>query len=437
MRIPSDRQLFLRERALARFRRYAAIDTRSDPESHRHPSSDGQWDLARILHTELAAMDGLTAELDDHCYLYAHKPSHGAANPLALTFCSHLDTSPALSGHDVVPVVHRSYAGGVLRFPDNPELVLSPEDSPELLRYIGEDIVTASGRTLLGADDKAGLAAIMTALEFLQTAEDWPHPELRIVFTPDEEIGEGADHVQLEKLGTVGYTIDGGDLGELEAECFDALKADIRFHGHNVHPGYAKNRMINAAAIAARFTAELPAHETPEHTAGREGFFHLTAMDGNESQARLELILRDFDAARNRRRADILESLRATFLKLYPGLAISLTVTEQYRNMKEVLDRHPDVLAMGRQAFEAADVRVIDKAIRGGTDGARFCFMGMPTPNIFAGGLLFHSLKEWIPVVALQKSTEVILHLCRLWAQSPQADRRFPESDSRHDDDRG
>ena len=195
--------------------------------------------------------------------------------------------------------------------------------------------------------------------------------------------------------------------------------------------------MINAAAIAARFAAELPAHETPEHTAGREGFFHLTAMDGNESQARLELILRDFDAARNRRRADILESLRATFLKLYPGLAISLTVTEQYRNMKEVLDRHPDVLAMGRQAFEAADVRVIDKAIRGGTDGARFCFMGMPSPNVFAGGLLFHSLKEWIPVVALQKSTEVILHLCRLWAQSPQADRRFPESDSRHDDDRG
>ena len=437
MGIPSERQLFSRERALSRFRRYAAIDTRSDPESRRHPSSEGQWDLARILQTELEAMDDLTVELDDHCYLYAHKPSRRAAGPMALTFCAHLDTSPALSGRDVVPVVHRSYAGGTLRYPDNPDLTLSPEDSPELLKYVGEDIVTASGRTLLGADDKAGLAAIMTALEYLQTVDDWPHPELRIVFTPDEEIGEGADHVQLEKLGAVGYTIDGGDLGELEAECFDALKAGIRFHGHNVHPGYAQNRMINAAAIAARFVADLPAHETPEHTAGREGFFHLTAMGGNESQARLELILRDFDADRNRRRAEILESLRETYLKRYPGLDISLTVAEQYRNMKEVLDRHPDVLAMGRQAFEAADIRVIDKAIRGGTDGARFCFMGMPTPNIFAGGLLFHSLKEWIPVVALQKSTEVMLHLCRLWAQKPQADTRFHPSDSRHDDNRG
>lgn len=436
MRITAEQRTFIRQRVLDRFRHYVSIDTRSDPESRRHPSSDGQWDLARILCAELEAMPGLTAELDDHCYLYTHKPARHSASPQALTFCAHLDTSPSVSGRDVVPLVHRSYAGGPLRFPDDPDLTLTPDDSPELMKYIGEDIVTASGRTLLGADNKAGLAAIMTALEILHTAEDWPHPELRIVFTPDEEIGEGADHVRLDRMGAVGYTIDGGDLGELEAECFDALKAEIIFTGLNVHPGYAKNRMVNAAAIAARFAADLPAPETPEHTAGREGFFHLTAIDGNESQARLDLILRDFEADGNRRRVDILENLKAAYRKLYPRLTIDLSVREQYRNMKEVLDRHPEVLAMGRRALEAAGVEVIDRAIRGGTDGARFCFMGMPTPNIFAGGLLFHSRKEWVPVLALQKSTEVILHLCRLWAQAPPADIHALKTALEPDEDR-
>ncbi len=428
MHIPPERQHWIRRRSLERFRHYVTIDTRSEPESGKHPSSDGQWDLARILQAELAVMDGLEVELDDHCYLYVTKPARPLAGGTALTFCAHLDTSPSVSGRGVVPVLHRAYDGGPLRFPDDPALSLTPEEAPELLKFIGEDIVTASGRTLLGADDKAGLAAIMTALEFMHTEKDWPHPELRIVITPDEEIGEGADHVQLARMGQVGYTIDGGELGELEAECFHALRADITFTGLNVHPGYAKNRMINAAAIAARFAAALPAHETPEHTAGREGFFHLTAIAGDESQARLELILRDFDAGRNEQRMEILEKLSTTYRALYPGLTIDLTIKEQYRNMKDVLDRYPEVLHMARQAFAAAGVDVIDKAIRGGTDGARFCFMGVPTPNIFAGGLLFHSRKEWIPVRALQKSTEVILQLCRLWAQSPSAAADAPEA---------
>ncbi len=363
-------------------------------------------------------MKGLEVTLDDRCYLYVAKSARKAAGAPPITFCAHLDTSPSVSGRGVEPIIRRTYDGGLLHFPDDPLLVLTPEDSPELLRYVGEDIVTASGRTLLGADDKAGLAAIMTALEFLQTDAQWPHPELRIVFTPDEEIGEGADNVRLAYMGQLGYTIDGGALGELEAECFHALKADIVFTGLNVHPGYAKNRMINAAAIAARFAASLPAQETPEHTAGREGFFHLTAIAGDESEARLALILRDFDAGRNEGRVKILEKLCATFRELNPGVGIDLRIKEQYRNMKEVLERHPDVMAMARRAFEAAGVEVIDKAIRGGTDGARFCFLGVPTPNIFAGGHLFHSRKEWIPVPALQKSTEVILQLCRLWARS-------------------
>ena len=419
MRIPSERQKWIRRRALERFQRYVAIDTRSDPESGRHPSTDGQWDLARVLQAELTAMGVLDVHLDDYGYVYIAQPGRKAVGGPAITFCAHLDTSPSVSGRNVTPLIHRNYDGGPLHFPDDPSLVLAPDDSPELLRFVGEDIVTASGRTLLGADDKAGLAAIMTALEFLQAEAKWPHPELRIVLTPDEEIGAGADHIRRECMGQVGYTIDGGMLGELEAECFHALKAEIAFTGLNVHPGYAKNRMINAAAIAARLAAALPAHEAPEHTAGREGFYHLTAIAGNESQARLELILRDFDAGRNARRVDFLEKLCTTQRALYPGVRIDLAVKEQYRNMKEVLERHPDVLAVARQAFEAAGVEVIDKAIRGGTDGARFCFMGVPTPNIFAGGLLFHSRKEWIPVRALQKSTEVILQLCRLWAQAP------------------
>ena len=419
IRIPPERRKWIRRRALERFQRYVAIDTRSDPESGRHPSSDGQWDLARTLRTELTAMNGPEVRLDDRCYLYIAQSGRKAAAGPAITFCAHLDTSPSVSGRGVKPIVRRAYDGGTLHFPDDPSLVLTPGDSPELMRYIGEDLVTASGRTLLGADDKAGLAAIVTALEFLQVETEWPHPDLRIVFTPDEEIGEGADHVRLEHMGQVGYTIDGGALGELEAECFHALRADIVFTGLNVHPGYAKNRMINAAAIAARFAAALPAHEAPEHTAGREGFYHLTAIAGDESKARLELILRDFDASRNERRVDILEKLCTTHRALFPGVIIDLAVKEQYRNMKEVLERHPDVLAMAQRAFQAAGVEVIDKAIRGGTDGARFCFMGVPTPNIFAGGHLFHSRKEWIAVRALQKSTEVILQLCRLWAQTP------------------
>jgi tripeptide aminopeptidase len=281
---------------------------------------------------------------------------------------------------------------------------------------VGQDIVTASGQTLLGADDKAGLAAIMTALATLQDMPDWPHPELRIVFTPDEEIGQGADLIRIDQLGDVGYTIDGGEMGELEAECFHALKAVLTFKGLNVHPGYAKGCMVNAAAIAARLAADLPAWETPEHTEGREGFIHLTRIRGDESLAHLELILRDFDAAQNLRRHRLLKLLVDSYRTLYPGLELNLEVTEQYRNMKEVLDRHPTVIQIARQAIAAAGVAVIDKSIRGGTDGARLSFMGMPTPNLFAGGLLFHSRKEWIPVVALQKSAEAILHLCRLWA---------------------
>jgi tripeptide aminopeptidase len=415
----------LQEAALARFLRYVAIDTRADPDSGRHPSSAGQLTLARLMAEELAAMRRIQTELDDHGYLYVTVPARHSESSISLTFCAHFDTSPAVSGTDVKPIVRAAYDGGALRFPDDPDLLLTPRDAPALKRFVGQDIVTASGQTLLGADDKAGLAAIMTALAALEDLPDWPHPQLQIVFTPDEEIGQGADLIRADRLGDVGYTIDGGEMGELEAECFHALKAVLVFKGLNVHPGYAKGCMVNAAAIAARLAADLPAWETPEHTEGREGFFHLTRIRGDESLASLELILRDFDPSANLQRHGQLERLADVYRLRYPGLGLDLAVSEQYRNMKEVLDQHPAVIQIARQAIADAGITVIDKSIRGGTDGARLSFMGMPTPNLFAGGHLFHSRKEWIPVSALQKSAEVILNLCRLWAttQGPTAFR--------------
>ena len=415
-------------RVVERFLRYVKIDTTADPGSGKTPSSNGQIELGAMLVEELRRLGFSDVEQDSGGYVYAKVPKRLSRTTRALTFCAHMDTSPSVSGKNVQPVVHQNYDSGEIRFRDDPELCLSPEDSPELLKFVGEDIVTASGQTLLGADDKAGLAAIMTALETLRRFPEWPHPELRIVFTPDEEIGQGTAHIDRKRLGDVGYTIDGGEMGELETECFHALKVLLVFHGMNVHPGYAKNRMVNAATLAARFVAGLPASESPEHTDGREGFFHVTALSGNESRATVEMILRDFDADRNQRRAQLLRHMLAVFETGYPGLAIEMNITEQYRNMKEILDRHPEVVAKAHDAIEAAGLNVITKAIRGGTDGAQLCFMGLPTPNLFAGGMLFHSRKEWIPVIALTKSTQVILELCRLWAQTADSHQKTSEA---------
>jgi tripeptide aminopeptidase len=408
---------YVRPRAVDRFLRYVAQDTTADPDSGRHPSSPGQLELGAMLAEELRRLGLTSIEHDPRGYVYAVLPGRRSRCPLSLTFCAHLDTSPAVSGRNVKPVVHRNYNGGPIRFQDDPGLCLTPAESPELQKFVGEDIITAAGQTLLGADDKAGLAAIMTALDALGHFAEWPHPELRIVFTPDEEIGQGTAHIRRDRLGDVAYTIDGGEMGELETECFHALRAVLTLQGMNVHPGYAKNRLVNAVKLAARFVASLPAAEAPEHTEGREGFFHVTTLTGNESGATVEILLRDFDAPGNRRRAEVLQRMCAAFETAYPGLSIDLQVKEQYRNMKEVLDRYPEVRRKAQEAIQAAGMEVITKSIRGGTDGAQLCFLGLPTPNLFAGGLLFHSRKEWLPVIGLVKSTQVILELCRLWAE--------------------
>lgn len=415
--INSEVQAFILKEARDRFLRYVQIDTTSDPESSSHPSSENQLELARLLRTELSGLDLADVTLDDHGYVYATLPASSKAKGPPITFCSHLDTSPAEEGNGVKPVIHENYQGGGIHFPANSQLTLNPDESPELLQFVGENIITADGRTLLGADDKAGLAEIMAALAALKRF-DLPNPELRIVFTPDEEIGQGADLITMDRMGKFGYTMDGGMLGELEEECFDAWEATLVFHGKNIHPGYAKGKMINAGAIAARFVAALPENQTPEHTEKREGFFHLTDMQGTENSARAQFILRDFDKVKNESRAKLIKNLVHLFELRYPGLKIELSLKEQYRNMREVMVTYPHVTAFARQAIKASGLTVIDKPIRGGTDGAQFSFMGVPTPNIFTGGMMFHSKTEWIPEIALQKAPEVILHLCRLWAEN-------------------
>ncbi|MRR53401.1 MAG: peptidase T [Deltaproteobacteria bacterium] len=414
----TDRNLsgFLHREVLERFCRYVRINTASCEKSTSSPSTPAQLELARLLKAELQEL-GLTAvTLDEFGYVYATLPASPGITSEPLSLLAHLDTSPAESGENVQPVLHEKYQGGLISFADDPNLILSPEDSPELLFFKGETIITASGTTLLGADNKAGIAEIMAVLSAFVRFRDLMHPELRICFTPDEEVGRGTGHIDVRRLGTSGYTVDGGMIGEIDVECFHALQVEVEFSGINIHPGYAKNRMINAGQVAARFAAALPRFETPENTEGREGFYHLTGIEGNECRAILKYILRDFDDNANRKRVEFLEQLKETFAQRDPGLKIELSVTEQYRNMAEVLNLHPDLIALAEQAMILAGVVPVRKAVRGGTDGARLCFMGLPTPNLFTGGMLFHSRKEWIAIPAMQKACEVLIKLCALYA---------------------
>ncbi|MEJ2642061.1 MAG: peptidase T [Desulfosarcinaceae bacterium] len=408
---------YISPRVKARFLEYVRVHTTSASESESSPSSTCQLELARLLAEELHELGLQAVTVSESGYVYATLPaSSGVAAP-PITFCAHMDTSPAVRGEGVAPILHENYDGRSLNFPRDPKLVLSPKESPELLKFMGQTLITASGDTLLGADDKAGLAEIMTALDALIRFPELPHPELRIVFTPDEEIGRGTAHIDANRLGRYGYTVDGGELGQLEAECFDAWSAHLIFAGYNIHPGYAKDKMVNAVAIASRFMAALPEAQTPEHTARREGFYHLSSLKGDESRAEATVYLRDYEAAANQDRIAFLRKQAGLFELRYPGLSIKLELTQQYRNMRTVLEQHPLVTELAQEAIVLAGVAVIEHAIRGGTDGASLCFLGMPTPNLFAGGLNFHSKTEWIPVIAMQKACEVILNLCLLWSK--------------------
>jgi tripeptide aminopeptidase len=406
---------------LDRFLRYVAYDTQSREDATTYPSTPGQLVLLRDLVAELRALGVADAEMDAHGYVMATIPATTAKPQVpVIGVIAHVDTSPEMSGANVRPLVHRAYDGRDLVLPDDPEAVLRVADSPYLGECLGHDIVTASGTTLLGADNKSGVAAIMTAAEYLMAHPEIPHGAIRIGFTPDEEVGHGTEHFDVARFGArYAYTIDGGPRGELEFESFSADAVTLTFRGFNTHPGYAKGRMVNAIKLAARFIDRLPPDRlSPETTERREGFVHPYAMQTAVDRTTVKLLLRDFDTAGLREKASWVRALAEAAVAETPGAAVDVQVDEQYRNMREVLDQHPIVVERARKAITRAGLTVRERAIRGGTDGSRLSFMGLPTPNIFAGEQNFHSRLEWVSVQDMEKAVEVIVELAKAWEEA-------------------
>lgn len=402
-----------------RFMRYVQVDTQSDPESTSFPSTEKQKDLSKILLEELKAM-GLETELDENGYVYATLPGNSdKKNIPVICFCSHVDTAPDCSGKDVKPILHRNYDGSDITLPDDPVQVLSVSKSPYLKNHIGADIITASGNTLLGADDKSGVAVIMQAAKYLLDHKDIKHGDIKIVFTPDEEVGKGVSKINMEKVGAqFGYTMDGGEAGSLEDESFSADGASIIVNGVIVHPGYAKNILVNAIKIAGEILDALPKNEwSPETTEKREGFVHPVSVNGIAEKTTIGFIVRDYTrdglASHHARLKKIAEEVVAK----HPGATMEYVQTEQYRNMKEVLDQHPEVVANAAEAIRRSGLEVIQENIRGGTDGSRLSYMGLPCPNIFTGMQNIHGKTEWIGVNDMAKAAETIVHLAMIWEE--------------------
>ena len=405
---------------LERFLRYVAVDTRSDERSAACPSTPGQLVLLRMLAAELRAMGVEDAEVDANGYVMATIPaSPGLETVPAIGFIAHVDTSPEMPGHDVRPIVHRAYDGRDLVLPDDPSAVLRAAGNPALGERVGDDIVTASGLTLLGADDKAGVAEIMTAADQLMRHPGIPHGPIRIAFTPDEEIGRGADRFDVQRFGAAcAYTLDGGSRGELEYESFSADAMTLTFGGFNTHPGYAKGRMINAIRLAARFIERLPGSDlSPETTEGYEGYVHPYQMDASVDRTAVKVLIRDFVTSELKVKAAMLERLAREVVAEIPGATLDVRIDESYRNMREVLEHHPTVIARARDAMRMAGLEPVERPIRGGTDGSRLSFMGLPTPNLFAGEHNFHSRLEWVSVQDMEKAVEVVVNLAQVWAK--------------------
>ncbi|SFC32616.1 tripeptide aminopeptidase [Parapedobacter composti] len=407
-----------------RFLRYVQVDTQSDPTSPTCPSTEKQKNLGRILLDELVAMGISDAHLDNHGYVYATIPANTDKEHVpVICFCSHMDTSPDCSGANVKPLMHRNYQGGHIVLPDDPTVVISPDQHPDLQHQIGNDIITASGTTLLGADDKAGIAEIMTAAQVLMTHPEIKHGTIKLLFTPDEEIGRGVDKVDLGKLGAqYAYTVDGETAGSIEDETFSADAATVTISGVSVHPGFAKDKLRSAIKIAAEIITQLPADRlAPESTAGREGFVHPVSVRGSVEEAAIDFIIRDFTDENLLAHEAELEKLVRTVVSRYPGCSYRFSVKEQYRNMKQVLNRHPLVMEIGMEAIRRAGMQPIRRSIRGGTDGSRLSFMGLPCPNIFAGGHAFHGREEWVSVQDMEKAVRTILHIAVLWEEKQYA----------------
>lgn len=399
-----------------RFIRYTRFDTQSDETSTTTPSTPGQLIFARYLRDELLNEGLSDVELTTDGYLYATLPANGCDDAPVIGFISHCDTSPDASGSNVKARIVTAYDGGDIEL--RPGMMLSPTTFPELLAHRGEDIIVTDGTTLLGADDKAGIAEIVDAVCYLRDHPEIAHGKVRFAFTPDEEIGRGADGFDVERFGCQwAYTVDGGDLGELEYENFNAASAHVSITGLSVHPGAAKGKMINALRLACEYNAMIPSDETPETTADRQGFYHLTSMAGFVESAILQYIIRDHDRESFEKRKEFLRACVARLNASYGRQVATVKITDQYYNMKQQIDRHPHVISLARQAMEACGVVPKEQPIRGGTDGAQLSFRGLPCPNLFAGGLNFHGPYEFVSIQTMLKARDVIVKLCELAAQ--------------------
>lgn len=402
-----------------RFMRYVQIDTQSDPQSATYPSTEKQKTLSVLLASELETMGITDVYTDTYGYVYAAIPANTDKAVPVICFCSHVDTAPDCSGTGVKPILHKKYDGSDIHLPDDPLQVITMKAHPYLEKHIGQDIITASGLTLLGADDKAGVSIIMDMAHYLVSHPGIKHGAIRILFTPDEEVGRGTAKLDMQQLqADYGYTLDGGEAGSLEDETFSADGVTITIHGVIAHPGYAKGRLVNAMKIAGEILAALPKEEwSPETTGGRQGFVHPVRMEGAAEKAELEFIVRDFDTAMLAKHEERLRGIAEKVLAGYPQANMQYTVTEQYRNMKEITSLYPQVAAYAEEAYRRAGLTVVKEPIRGGTDGSRLSFMGLPCPNIFTGMQAIHSRQEWVGVRDMEKAVEVLVELVKVWEE--------------------
>lgn len=401
-----------------RFIRYAKIDTQSDVNSPTCPSTEKQKNLSRLLVEELTQMGINDVELDEFGYVYATIESNTAKNVPVLCFCSHVDTAPDCTGTNVNPVMHKNYQGQDIILPADTSQVIKVSEHPELKDKIGNDIITTDGTTLLGADDKAGVAEIMDAANYLMTHPEVKHGKVRILFTPDEEIGRGADKANIKKLGAdVGYTLDGGAVGTLENETFSADGVTLKIKGFSTHPGYAKNKMQHAIKIATQIVNRIPTNKTPETTEKKQPFIHPTFINGGLEEVELKFIIRAFDTPTLLELEEELRQIVIEVLKQYNKSSYEFVVVEQYRNMREILDKNPKIIEHALEAITRTGLKPVLDSIRGGTDGSRFSFMGLPTANIFAGEHGIHSKQEWVSVQDMQKAVETIVHLANIWEE--------------------
>ncbi|PLW89267.1 peptidase T [Mucilaginibacter sp.] len=402
-----------------RFLKYVTIDTQSDPASPTIPSTEKQKDLGRLLVSELLEMGIADAHLDQYGYVYATIPANTDKPDVpVICFCSHMDTAPDCSGTGVKPIIHKNYRGEDITLPDDTTQVLKMSEHPDLKNQIGNDIITASGTTLLGADNKAGVAEIMDACYQLMNHPEIKHGTIKILFTPDEEIGRGVDKADIAKIGAFAcYTMDGESVGNMENETFSADGARLTINGVSSPPGFAKGKMESAIKIAGQIIAALPDDLSPEHTEGMQGFVHPVDLSGHVETATIDFIIRDFEDANLPKHADTIRSVADEVLKRFPNSSYTLETHEQYRNMKHVLAQNPQIVEYGMEAIRRAGLEAKLCSIRGGTDGSRLSFMGLPSPNIFAGEHAFHGKQEWVTVQDMQKAVDTILHLCMVWEE--------------------